>query len=70
MSSNEKLSDREKELIEVIQLAYQKFCLNDIHLSRAMVENIMTKVIKNTIGDEAFRIWVNSTKAKVRRLNR
>lgn len=64
------LTHKEKELAEVVQLAYRKFYLKDDTLSRAIVENIMTKVIKNTIGDEAFRICVNSTKAEVRRLNR
>lgn len=59
MLSNRKLSDREKELIEIIKLAYRKFCLNDIHLSRARVENTMEKVIRDTMGNQDYRVWLN-----------
>ena len=59
------LSDKEKELVEVVQLAYQKLYLNDVTLSRAVVEGLMVKVMKNTIGDKSFEIWLNHTKANI-----
>lgn len=55
------LSDKEKELVEIIQLAYRKLYLKDDTLSRAVVEGLMVKVMKNTIGDESFEIWLNRT---------
>jgi len=56
------LSNKEKELIEVVQLAYRKLYLNDVTLSRAVIENLMVKVMKNTIGDRPFEVWLNHTK--------
>lgn len=60
------LSDKEKELVEVIQLAYQKFYLNDVSLSRAVIENIMVKVMEKTLGNKHFEMWLNYTKSKKR----
>ena len=59
------LSDKEKELVEVVQLAYQKLYLNDVTLSRAVVEGLMAKVMKNTIGDNSFETWLSNTKANI-----
>lgn len=58
-------SDKERELVEVIQLAYRKLYLKDDSLSRAVVEGLMTRVIKESIGDKGFEAWLNHTKFEI-----
>ena len=60
------LSDKEKELVEVVQLAYRKLYLKDVTLSKAVVEGLMVKVMKNTIGNKPFEAWLNRTKFDIR----
>lgn len=64
------LSDKEKELVEVIQLAYQKFYLEDESLSKAIVEGVMVGVLKKTLGDKPFETWLNYTRFETRRPKR
>ena len=56
------LSDKEKELVEVIQLAYRKLYLKDENLSRAIVESVMVRVMKKTLGDKSFETWARRTR--------
>ena len=62
------LSDKEKELVEVVQLAYRKLYLKDVTLSRAVVEGLMVKVMKNTIGNKPFETWLSHTKFDIKHL--
>ena len=55
-------SDKEKELVEVLQLVYQKFYLKDPLLSRAVVGGIVEKVILDTVGEKDYKMWLNSIK--------
>lgn len=59
-------SDEERELVEVIQLAYRKLYLKDELLSRAIVEGIMEKAMRNTIGNEAYKTWLANTKCEIK----
>lgn len=61
-------SDEEKELVEVIQLAYRKLYLKDVTLSRAIVEGLMVKVMKKTLGDKSFETWLSHTKFDIKHL--
>lgn len=58
-------SDEERELVEVIQLAYRKLYLKDYSLSKAVVEGVMVKVMKKTLGDKPFETWLKHTKFEI-----
>jgi hypothetical protein len=58
MTYEDELTEREKELLHAVQMAYRKHWLDDDSIGWEELGKILNNAICNAIGDDGYKEWV------------